>query len=294
MNYIVLDMEWNCPRTDAETVRTPFFFDSEIIQFGAVKLDEQFHVIDEFKCNVKPVFYPTLSGSIARLTRIGQSFLDTAQPFAAAYEAFCAWCGDSYSFMTWSTTDVPVLMDNLLIHGLDLDSIPACYDIQRIFGHEMMRDDRQWALDKVMDMLHLQADKAHNALHDARNTVLVCEYLDLPTYLEEYRLRYVNYAADRLNGLREGWEFDSVAAAFDCEELTSFECPYTGQWLTAGEWVNDGDKIYGYARSSEGDEYCVVLKRKRGAQQKIFLKRLIYEMSDDLWDRYQGLVESQV
>ena len=47
MNYIVFDLEWNqCPYgKDRENKRLPF----EIIEFGAVKLDENREVIDKFQ-----------------------------------------------------------------------------------------------------------------------------------------------------------------------------------------------------------------------------------------------------
>ena len=41
MNYVVLDLEWNqCCGRDQENPRMPF----EIIEIGAVKLDEKFNI----------------------------------------------------------------------------------------------------------------------------------------------------------------------------------------------------------------------------------------------------------
>ena len=45
MNYIVLDFEWNQPLTEQDTIIDPFPFDSEIIEIGAVKLDETFAAV---------------------------------------------------------------------------------------------------------------------------------------------------------------------------------------------------------------------------------------------------------
>lgn len=58
MNYIVFDLEWNqCPYgKDRENKRLPF----EIIEFGAVKLDENRKVIDKFQQIVKPAVYHRL------------------------------------------------------------------------------------------------------------------------------------------------------------------------------------------------------------------------------------------
>ena len=40
MNYIVLDMEWNQANSYAEMVKDPIMLTGEIVQIGAVKLDE--------------------------------------------------------------------------------------------------------------------------------------------------------------------------------------------------------------------------------------------------------------
>ena len=41
-SYIVLDLEWNQPLDRDSTIREPFFFDSEIIEIGALRLNERF------------------------------------------------------------------------------------------------------------------------------------------------------------------------------------------------------------------------------------------------------------
>lgn len=38
-SYIVLDLEWNQPMSGQETITRPFRFDSEIIEIGALKLN---------------------------------------------------------------------------------------------------------------------------------------------------------------------------------------------------------------------------------------------------------------
>ena len=52
MNYIVLDLEWNQSNTgdEEEVKQIPF----EIIDFGAIKLNNRDEMIDEFNQLVKP------------------------------------------------------------------------------------------------------------------------------------------------------------------------------------------------------------------------------------------------
>ena len=85
---IVLDLEWNQPLDAGGAIREPFFFDSEIIEIGALKLNEQFEIVDEFKTFIKPVFYPVMNGDVVRLTKIRPQELEKAPDFPAAYAAF--------------------------------------------------------------------------------------------------------------------------------------------------------------------------------------------------------------
>ena len=58
MNYIVFDLEWNqCPYgKERENRRLPF----EILEIGAVKLDENRKIVDSFQEVIKPAVYKKL------------------------------------------------------------------------------------------------------------------------------------------------------------------------------------------------------------------------------------------
>ena len=70
MNYVILDMEWNRPERDEDLLREPFVFDSEIIEIGAILLNEDFEAAEEFKTFVRPRFYTHMNGAVASLTKI--------------------------------------------------------------------------------------------------------------------------------------------------------------------------------------------------------------------------------
>lgn len=153
-SYIVLDLEWNQPLNPDSAIREPFFFDSEIIEIGALRLDERFRETGSFKTFIRPRFYPHMNGDVVRLTKMRAQDLENAPEFPRAYADFAQWCGEDCCLCTWGPDDIPVLMDNLLMHGMDAE-MPCCYDLQRIFGHEIMRDDRQCSLERAMELLHL-------------------------------------------------------------------------------------------------------------------------------------------
>ena len=62
MNYIILDLEWNqsAKGKSYENKKIPF----EIIQIGAVKLNEKGELQDTFNCVVRPTVYKILLNDI--------------------------------------------------------------------------------------------------------------------------------------------------------------------------------------------------------------------------------------
>ena len=73
-HFIVLDLEWNQSSGGRETSmdRLPF----EIIEIGAVKLDENLRIISEFSRLVRPQVYKTLHYKISEVTHLSQEKLE--------------------------------------------------------------------------------------------------------------------------------------------------------------------------------------------------------------------------
>ena len=282
MQYIVLDLEWNQPRAEQKIITEPILFDSEIIEFGAVKLNERFEAVDTFRSFVRPTFYLTLNGRITGLTGISTGKIEEAQDFPHAFDAFCAWCGDEYALMTWGPTDIPVLMDNMIMHDIPTVPFPICYDLQRIFGHEIMRDEGQCSLEKAVTAMKITGERAHDALNDAKNTAKLCDFLNLETFLDEYRLNYVEYIQFSVDHRIHGAE--------EWSEVGTFLCPYCGCELVPTGWVHCRS-LSAYARCDEGDEFYVSLIPGITPDGKSFLKRTVVEMNDDLWDTYSSRLE---
>ena len=70
MNYIVLDLEWNQSFDMKSMVKKPVMLHVEIIQIGAVKLDENYHILDIFKIMVSPKYFSKMRKKLAKLTDI--------------------------------------------------------------------------------------------------------------------------------------------------------------------------------------------------------------------------------
>ena len=79
--------------------------------------------------------------------------------------------------MTWGPDDVRMLEDNLLIHDMDLDWLPASYDAQIIFDDQVTMEGRQYALNYAMFLFGVKPLASHDALNDTINTVKVLRNL---------------------------------------------------------------------------------------------------------------------
>lgn len=273
MHYIIFDLEWNQGPEEEQGI-------GEIVQIGAVKLDERFETVDELRLYVKPFLYPKLHNRIATLTGIRQQDLQTQGiPFPEVYDRFAHWCGEDCVWMTWSNSDLPILLENLQLHGLDAYDLPDYCDVQRIFSREIMRSNTQYSLDTALAVLKEKGDSAHDALHDARNTAKVCRHLELESYLEEYTGKIFGLTPTETHyATRQEMLEDPV--------LRTFCCPWCGEEVVCENWVHFGHGSFAaYGLCPEEDEFLAQLFPAR-RREAFAYNRMVFELTDDLWDIY--------
>lgn len=118
MKYIIMDLEWNGSGTDQG-------YFNEIIEIGAVALDDNLTVSGEFQSFVSPKFTRRLRGRIKELTHISNDDLKKAPGFLTAFRQFRKWLGDEDNCMlSWGNSDIQVLYENLERYDM-LDEIYA-------------------------------------------------------------------------------------------------------------------------------------------------------------------------
>ena len=106
MNYIIFDLEWN----NAYSYVSKGFM-NEIIEIGAVKLNERLEIVDTFKQLVKPKITKKLSGRCKNLTNItNEELKENGISFNDAIANFAQWSrGEGNVFLSWSNSDLYVL-----------------------------------------------------------------------------------------------------------------------------------------------------------------------------------------
>ena len=189
MHYIGVDLEWNQPMSFDSSVfrqvgdRLVF----EMIQIGAVKVDDQYQVVDSISIPIRPQYYVKIHPRIRKMTQLGAEELSDAPTFLDAMAQFTAWCGEEYTLLTWGCDDISVWKQNMDFFGCTEPMPPIC-DIQRLFSDVNGCRDRK-GLKVAMEMLGIEPDAAryfHNALHDAYYTALVFARLPQPEDVLKY------------------------------------------------------------------------------------------------------------
>ena len=279
MCCIVLDLEWNQPFSMRSMITTPVRLHGEIIQIGAVKLNEQLEIVDTFKVMVKPKYYPYMHRKISRLTQISNADLAYGFPFKQAFAYFTAWCPEDAVFLTWGNEDFKVLYSNISVHKIKGYHLPKAYDVQRAFSRQIVKERRQYSLIQAMDMIQEPACTAHDALHDAMNTVQVLRHLDLPSLLND---DHPDIPYSQENGLQEMNEdlFDTKTEAFAAMMRRAWICPECSHPVVFDNWISqNSDKQIATAACDCGCAYFARIHIRKNAD-KYRCHRIVYPLTD--------------
>lgn len=295
MNYILLDFEWNRALDKCGIISDPIDFETEIIEIGAIKLNEKLVFLDDFQTFVNPKFYPVMNGEVASLTKIRTSILQRAPLFLDAYRSFKEWCGEDSCLCTWGDRDVQVLFDNAIMHNLEVpDNLLWC-DLQKIFSIEIMREPegRKWSLEKAIDFLGLSKYRAHDALNDVKNTLAICNRVNLLDYCNDYATCFVNYRNDRIRGFVSGKEYYLLSEMQNDPEVMNLICPCCSDMVVFEELIRvEGKGLFGYGQCGCGNDYLAHIRRKRRMNGSFKASRIVMKMNDVLWDEYQDALEA--
>ena len=285
MNYIVLDLEWNQPFDMKKMVKKSVMLHGEVIQIGAVKLDEDYHILDTFKIMVTPKYYTKMHKKVSKLTGITTEELQYGFPFPIAFKHFCKWCGEEFVFLTWGPDDIQMLRDNMILHEMNLDWLPNTYNLQVIFDDQIAKEKRQISLSDAMERLGEPALEAHDALNDAKNTACVCLRLDMVKGLAEYTAlqKQMNCCGSQvLERSRPARYYSTKAEALNDPELTKFFCPTCGANVQCVGFVRqNSDKFVCVGQCENGDELFVRFKFTKWPDGKYSVARILYEMDED-------------
>lgn len=162
-----MDLEWN----NAYMKSTKKFI-NEIIEIGAVKLNEQLEIVDTYSELIKPAVSKKLRTRIKDLTHITNEDVFGGKPFKEAISLLEKWVGDDAIVMTWGDTDIRTMLTSFkcFLKKDKIDFIKQYADLQRYCQCFIdMENVQQAGLSYAAECLGIDAEKYphHRALDDS-------------------------------------------------------------------------------------------------------------------------------
>lgn len=180
MTYVILDLEWNtgyCKKSDS--------YFNEIIEFGAVRLNEELEVTETFSTLVQPTITRRLNSAVKRLTGLTEPQLRTGMAFTKAFSQFRSFLGDSV-LLSWSTSDLSVLEKNCEYYfgRPKIPSVKRYADLQQ-YCQDMLQMNGQNPLSLSAAATLLSVDfgekQSHRAVDDCMLALSCMRRLYLPS-----------------------------------------------------------------------------------------------------------------
>ena len=303
MNYIVLDMEWNQPWPGSPSSKKvlPVNIRGEIIQIGAVRINEEQFVEDEFQIMIKPKYYRHLNRRVSKLTGIKEAKLrEEGVSFPEAIELFRRWCGEDIVFLTWGFDDIGILRETLRLFGLEEDWTERWFNAQMIFNAQTDGSTSQKALKTAMEMFSIEATRpAHDALGDAYHTALICAMLNLKQGMAEYGAALKShdngFHGAELPGCLDRKVFYDYAdkraalAAMSGEENL---CPLCGSRMLGSRWfAQPGHRYMDLATCPEHGKFLIRVRLSTQPDETVRVSRLTYEATSEAAQAYARRAE---
>ncbi len=273
-NYIVFDLEWN--QGEAPVTRGDKTLVFEIVEIGAVKLNERFEKIGEFSRLIRPQIHRYMHRVTGRIIHLSMEDLKAGELFQDVAEDFLSWCGEDPKFATWGTLDLTEFQRNLDFFGMPLlsDRPLAYYDVQKLYSIAFDDGRSRKSLENAIDERGIVKDiPFHRALADAEYTAKIFGMIDertlkkisFDTYVtpktrkQEIRIVFDNYEKYISR------EFELKEDILENMEIMSTRCYLCGKNIRRKiKWFTPNGKHY----------YAVGMCEKHGAMKaKVRIKK---------------------
>lgn len=177
MIRIVVDLEMN--KVSGEYKEQRMVCNSEIIEFGAVAVDDLGQKISEYKAYVCPELNDKIEKKIEKLTKISYDMVATAGCFEQEMDKFVKWCesfDDELVFYEWSDSDYLQISNEIRMKEINVEERwgsvlkSSWRDFQREYCN-LLGLERIISLKQAIDYAGFDFNgRQHDALFDADNT----------------------------------------------------------------------------------------------------------------------------
>ena len=184
MKHIMIDLEMN---KIEKQILNGNKLSSELIEIGAVKMNDRFEFIDKYQCYVSPDF-GKMDPIIVELTGITDKMLEGAPKFQEAMDDFVKWVGtEPVTYYSWSLSELRQFQNEAKFKGYSEQVIQNMeenwVDFQQEYS-KLLGIDKKIKLDQAVSAADYEfTGDQHTALADAVNTA---EILKLSRSPEEF------------------------------------------------------------------------------------------------------------
>lgn len=275
MHYVILDMEW-----DGAYHKEHKRFVNQILQIGAVKLDEKFNIVDIFDVTVKSSISKKVSKRFVELTGITKEMMLDGILLSEAVDQYNKWLGNDTVTITWSNSDLYTIAENekFLLNNQKF-KIEKYLDLQKFIQNEMYlrgyTDKNQVSLSLAAEFLQIETEDID--FHTAKDDSLVAAYLLKKCYNEERfvplikdatnpeffkRLRFKSYSISNIHNEK----IDKKHLEFECPKCGKIakrvaKWKYSNRWFAANFICDCGEKFNGRVMFRQTFDELIV-KRK--------------------------------
>ncbi|MCH5256168.1 MAG: exonuclease domain-containing protein [Lachnospiraceae bacterium] len=172
--YVIVDLEMCIvPKPIRDQI---YHWSAETIQIGAVLVDENLEIIDEFNTYVHPE-YGEIDAFIRNLTGISSFDIKDASKMKEALEKFVDWVPENAVCVSWSDSDKMQICHEIEAKHIDIPRLnillETWQDCQKTFSKKVNRR-KTYKLSEALIATDIMFDeKFHDGLVDAKNTAML-------------------------------------------------------------------------------------------------------------------------
>lgn len=176
MRHIFIDFEMN--HIDLQYQDERNFSKMEIVEIGAVMLDEHYQEISSFQSYVRPQYNDKIEKQCTKVTGITTEMVANAPVLWPVLQDFINWCGaEELTVYAWSDSDLHQLKRELNLKEIECKELHRLcdhwVDFQRVFCN-LLGIEKRVALKHAVNAIQSEFDGSeHDALWDARNTAKI-------------------------------------------------------------------------------------------------------------------------
>ena len=179
-NYVVIDLEM-C-KTYQSIMNQKTNYKQELIQIGAIALNENYEIVSTFSTFVSPEF-GKIDSYIKNLTGISEKDTKNAPCAKEALELFTSWLPKNATIIAWSKNDEKQIRNEFHRKHFKIPNLCETFgswiDCQQMFSAKI-KNNKKYKLSEALAIANIYYDYgAHDALVDAKNTALLFAKMQL-------------------------------------------------------------------------------------------------------------------